>query len=42
VAEYAGEDGEVGPFDVIEAVSDFRAGQLAPFELLEVIEALRN
>ncbi len=41
-SEYAGEDGEVGPFDVIEAVSDFRTGQLAPFELLEVIEALRN
>jgi hypothetical protein len=42
VDEYAGEDGEVGPFDVIKAVADFRQQQLAPFELLEVIEALRN
>jgi hypothetical protein len=42
VDEYTGEDGEVGPFDVIEAVSDFRQQQLTPFELLEVIEALRS
>jgi hypothetical protein len=42
VSEYAGEDGEIDPFDVIEAVSDFRQQQLSPFELLKIIDALRN
>jgi hypothetical protein len=42
VAEYAGEDGEIGPFDVIEAIDDFRQQQLGPFEVLEIIVALRD
>lgn len=42
VSEYAGEDGEVGPFDVIEAIDDFRQQELGPFEVLEIIEALRD
>ena len=42
VAEYAGEDGEVGSFDVIEAIDDFRRQQLDPFEVLEVIQSFRD
>jgi Bacterial pre-peptidase C-terminal domain. len=42
VAEYAGEDGEVGAFDVLDATEDFRSGQLGPFEVLEIIQAFRN
>jgi hypothetical protein len=42
IGRYAGEDGEVGPFDVIEAIADFRQQQLGPFEVLEIIAALRN
>ncbi len=39
---YAGEDGEVGPFDVITAIDDFRQQELGPFEVLEIIQAFRN
>jgi hypothetical protein len=43
VAEYQGDDGEVGPFDVLDAVGDFRSGEINdPFRLLELINAFRG
>lgn len=43
VAEYAGDDGRIGPFDVLDAVNDFRSGEIKdPFRLLELVNSFRG
>jgi hypothetical protein len=42
VAEYAGDDGEVSPSELLEAIADFRSGQLQPTDVLKIIQAFRN
>jgi hypothetical protein len=42
VGRYAGDDGEVSPSELLEAVADFRSGQLLPTDVLEVIAAFRE
>jgi hypothetical protein len=42
VGRYAGEDGEVTPSELLEAVADFRSGQLQPTGVLKIIAAFRD
>jgi hypothetical protein len=43
VAEYEGDDGEVGTFDVLDAINDFRSDKIDDtFRLLELIDAFRG